>query len=577
MQGDLARPVGGGDVHVQRQAPQRGGLGVRRPQNEGPFPLARGQIAHERNEGDRPDVAREGFRRQDLDDVMKRQVAPGIRLDSATGEKRMDDRRRFRGHGGAPYPQCVLLCALVASVVLGGGRHGHAEDVRPLKANGTAVRFEIRRAGGRQTFLFPAISGCRYRLTATPGTLPRPRLAIGKWKGDVFADADGGENGKAATYVWDSEMDERLTVTVTGFSAQTGDGTLRLQTLAPDDTPTRPHRRMLAVRATDRAQVGHLLIGGANKWDLVVEPGAAYQITPTVGSAGRVRLKVAVGEDTVIADSEATGLAVRPHPPVRFRAPADSDDGAAPPTCWLEVRGGFDGGGSYGLRMRRLREGETVAPPLKAPPPVPAAEQLPGPIPTFRAGPGDLALLYVPNANNNPHRVQLLRGDVWVEVEQRGQGASARTHEWRGMNWFRPFSPGTFRFMGAQGFTPEDAQLQLFRREDLGGAPIHLGTGVDPEVRVRVGKKWTLAGLGACMPGWDYLFVAVGAPRVGVSMRVVDAKGKTVAKRGSTGATYVADTGPSLRFQPKAPGLFRLEVRSRKKRVVAALLRHASN
>ena len=451
-----------------------------------------------------------------------------------------------------------------------------AADVSPLAANGKPRSFEIKGAGGSQTFVFPAISGCRYRITATPGTLPRPLLALGHWKADPFARADARENGKTVVHVFDCEKDGRMAVAVSGFSAQTGDGTIRVETLDGKDRPTRPHRRVLWVRAGDRARVGNLLIGEANTWDLDVEAGEAYQIEPTVGSAGRVRLKVFAGE-TLLGDSEATGLALRPHPPVRFRVPKPDPEAPKPVPLTLEVRGGFDGGGDYGLRMRKLQPGETVAPAMPDVPPTPPAQQLEGAFPTFRAGPGDLALLYLPDATHNPHRVQVLRGTQWVHVKDRGQGASARTHQWRGMNWFRPYSAGTFRFIGARGFTPPGAKLELFRRKDLGGVPIHLGTGVDPEVRIRAHKKWTLTGLGACMPGWDYLFVAVGAPGNGVAMRVVGPDGKVVAKRGYSGRTYVADTGPSLRFQPKAPGLFRLEVRSRKKRVIACLLRHASN
>ena len=187
-------------------------------------------------------------------------------------------------------------------------------------------------------------------------------LAIGHWKSDPFARADALENGKPVTYSFDCEKDGRMTVTVTGFSAQTGVGTIRLETLDADGEPTKAHRRVLGTSTSERALVGNLLIGEANTWDLKVEPGGAYQITPTAGSAGRVRLKVLLADGTVIADSERSALAERPHPPVRFQVPALEDGKSAAP-IQLEVRGGFDGGGSYGLRMRTLRPGETVAPP----------------------------------------------------------------------------------------------------------------------------------------------------------------------------------------------------------------------
>lgn len=578
MQRDLALREGCGCFDLEWKPSHGRLIGVCGPQDERPFSLARGQVPDERDERQRPDVARKGLGGQDLHDVVKREIARFVGFDAAADKQGMHDRQRISGHGSGLYPRCVRAGALavVLALLAYAPRPVSAEDWIPL-SSGRPKPFEVKGAGGSQTFRFVAISGCRYRLTAEPGTLPRPVLSIGHWKSDPFARADALENGKPVTYVFACEKDGRMTVVVTGFSAQTGTGTIRLDTLGPDDKPTKAHRRILSVRLAERALVGNLLIGESNTWDLEVKPDTAYQITPTVGSAGRVRLRVLLADGVEIGDSEVSALAERPHPPVRFRAPALEEGQSELPAIRLEVRGGFDGGGDYGLRMRVLKAGETVAPVGKDRPPPPPAEQLEGAMPTFRAGPGDLALLYVPDATQNPHRVQLLRGKAWMNVTNRGQGASARTHQWRGMNWFRPFSPGTFRFAGARGFTPPDAQLQLFRRKDLGGAPIHLGTGVDPEVRVRVHKKWTLAGLGACMPGWDYLFVAVGAPRNGVAMRVVGPDGKTVAKRGYSGSKFVPDTGPSLRFQPKQPGLFRLEIRSTKKRVVAALLRHASN
>ena len=77
---------------------------------------------------------------------------------------------------------------------------------------------------------------------------------------------------------------------------------------------------------------------------VVVEPGEAYQIEPTAGSAGRVRLKVFAGE-TLLGDSEATALAQRPFPPVRFKAPPVDEATGKRAAVKLEVRGGFDGGG----------------------------------------------------------------------------------------------------------------------------------------------------------------------------------------------------------------------------------------
>jgi hypothetical protein len=80
------------------------------------------------------------------------------------------------------------------------------------------------------------------------------------------------------------------------------------------------------------------------------------------------------------------------------------------------------------------------------------------------------------------------------------------------------------------------------------------------------------------VPGFDYLFVADGAPTEGVALRVRSLDGKTVAARPASGEALpmVAGMGPSLRFRANAVGLHRLEVRGNGQLVVG-VMRRASN
>ena len=63
----------------------------------------------------------------------------------------------------------------------------------------------------------------------------------------------------------------------------------------------------------------------------------------------------------------------------------------------------------------------------------------------------------------------------------------------------------------------------------------------------------------------------------GVAMRVVTPEGKAVKLRPASGRTISPGLGPSLRFQVKTPGVYRLEARSKRRYIVRPLLRRASN
>jgi hypothetical protein len=146
------------------------------------------------------------------------------------------------------------------------------------------------------------------------------------------------------------------------------------------------------------------------------------------------------------------------------------------------------------------------------------------------------------------------------------------------MVWFRPYYPGTYRFvdpMGGEG----GGQRFLLDRAGLGGVPIHLGTGLDPQVKVRLGSKWEPVGVGCCMPGWDYLYVLVDGPDSGIGMRILTEEGKVLVTRtlSAAGAPVAPGYGPSLRFRAPRPGPYRLEAKGPSRWVVKPLLRRASN
>ena len=463
----------------------------------------------------------------------------------------------------------------------------HAAEPR-LSAAGKTRRFEVEVAGGRATFQFVAIAGCRYRLTATPGTLTRPQLDVGRYEEEPFAQVDAGASGQPAVYVWDAEGDQRMQVCVRGFSAQVGDGRIKLETLGPDDKPVKAHQRFLWP-GLERARVGDLLLGHVNEWELVVEPGVGYEIHATQGSAGRVQLRVLGWQDEELGNSSNAALSWVAWPPVRFVAPAKPAPEPLkkgkkrprktkrPAAIRLEVKALLDGGGTYGVKMRRLEDGEAVG---GEPVPPPAAVER-GPVDgqpqTFRAGPGDVGIVYVPSSPQRTQIVEMLRGETWVQVGDMGLQGSARSQEQALIAWFRPYYPGTYRFRPMPAPPPSEPRLMLHDRTTLGSAPMHMGTGADPQVRARLAPKWTLVGLGVCMPGWDYLYVCVGAPEQGVAMRVRDHTGKTISTRKAGDRTISPGLGPSLRFKAPRAGVYRLEAKGSRKRIVKPLLRRASN
>lgn len=466
------------------------------------------------------------------------------------------------------------MAALALLLLLGTAAAAPAAST--LKASGSSKRFQVKVAGGDDRFRFTTVAGCRYRLTATPGTLARPILQIGRVDEEPSTRVDPGGGGGPAVHVFDAERDAAMEVRVTGFSAAVGDGRIQLETLDLEDRKTKAHRRFLKPTEGTAARVGELLVGERNRWRLVVEPGKAYAITPTRGSAGRVRLVVLGWDEQPLADSATGGSAWLAMPPVRFRVPARPED-AKLDTLRLEVRSLLEGGGTYGVRMQALPDDQEVAPAEVVPPEALERGPVEGAPETFRAGPGDVALLYAPQSAGRSRVVELKRGERWVRLEDMGLGSSARSQENALMVWFQPYYPGTYRFRDPYGAATGDTKLLLHDRASLGSAPIHMGTGADPTPRARLGSSWRLVGLGVCMPGWDYLYVCVHGPDSGVSMRVVTPDGTRVALRPSAARTISPGLGPSLRFRVKAPGVYRLEARSKRRMIVRPLLRRAAD
>jgi hypothetical protein len=171
----------------------------------------------------------------------------------------------------------------------------------------------------------------------------------------------------------------------------------------------------------------------------------------------------------------------------------------------------------------------------------------------------------------------MLRGETWVQLDDMGLQGSARSQENALITWFRPYYPGTYRFRPVPLPPPSTPRLMLHDRAVLGSAPMHMGTGADPQVRARLSSSWTLVGLGVCMPGWDYLYVCVGGPEQGIAMRVRDDTGRVVSSRTAGDRHISPGLGPSLRFKAPAAGVYRLEAKGSRKHIIRALLRRASN
>ena len=101
---------------------------------------------------------------------------------------------------------------------------------------------------------------------------------------------------------------------------------------------------------------------------------------------------------------------------------------------------------------------------------------------------------------------------------------------------------------------------------------------MDPSVPAHGTSEWRAIGAGVCMPGWDYLYVAVGRRPGTVGMRVKEVGEPTGAVRSKTdgGLGWVRGLGPSYRFRVTRPVLVRLEVKGAGWRGFA-LLRRAGN
>lgn len=479
----------------------------------------------------------------------------------------------------------LTLCLLAGA--LPRGLLGQ-EGGRRLEATGRPANVEIRTPGEKVAFVFALRSGCRYRLTVDPGTLERPVVDLAL--GEVAQRFGAPERGKPAVFEWDAEGTSVGRAEVQGFSALTGSAVVRLETLGPDGVPALVPRPWIAPGG-ERGRVGDLLLGESERWDLVVEPGRAYEVEPLRGTAAGVSLAVlpAVG-------GPALAVGTRPWLPfdaLRFRIPASTPPGPpapipgplgppAPATLpWvLEVRGLDGGGGTYGLRLTKLPEDAVLEPMLRAPPPAVTRDLLSGEPLGFRLNAGDVAVLYVPagaGAIAGTALAAQVEG-VWVPLGPDAPSATMRTPEGQHLAWFRAEQPGTYRFGLASAAGPAPTRPILVPAREIAGAPLLIAVTGDPGVRARLSAAWQTIAVGVVMPGFDYLYVAEGAPSEGVAMRVSGLDGKALASRPASGEalTYAQGYGPSLRFRVKAPGVVRLEARGGRQ-LVRALLRRASN
>lgn len=483
-----------------------------------------------------------------------------------------------------------LLPALLALLLLPAwpapaARAEGAGAVR-LPADGRPAAFEIKAPGDVVRFAAPVRSGCRYRLTVE--TLTLERVVVELMLGSVPQRFGSPERGQPAVFEWDAEGEQTLVADVSGFSALTGTGRARLEALGPDGRP-QPRPRPWLGPTGERARVGDLLLGEPDLWDLVLEPGQRYEVAPVRGSAPGVRLRVLSGGGAEVATGTRPDL---PFEALRFVAPEPPPAGvpglsapaapAVPRLPSLEVRGRFGSGGTYGLRLTRLAPDAPLDPVPSAPAPAVERGLLPGTPLAFRAAAGDLAVLFVPAGAGGAIASGGLAarlGEAWVPLGPDAPLATMRTPEGDHLAWFRPEQPGVYRFalQGGAGAAPAPVPL-LVDGARLGGAPVLIAVEGDPRVRARVTNSWRTIGTAVVMPGFDYLFVAEGAPTGGVALRVQDLEGRTLASRPSTGEglTAAAGLGPSLRFRVPAATVLTLGVKG-SKQIVRPLLRRASN
>ncbi len=492
----------------------------------------------------------------------------------------------------------LLACALPLLVPLATAARAEGSAAKRLAADGRPVPVEIKTPGQKVAFVFGLRSGCRYRLTVEPGTLERPVVDLAL--GEVAQRFGAPERGRPAVHEWDAEGERVARAEVQGFSALTGSARVRLEALGPDGRPQARPRPWLAPGG-ERGRVGDLILGEADRWDLHVEPGRAYEVEPLPGTAAGVLLSVrpAAGGEALAASTRPW----RPFDPLRFRVPeapppvpaapgeaAAPPPGATAPTPFvLEVQGQGGAGGTYGLRLSALPPEAAVDPSPGAqpgtqvddPPPAPVGRgPLEGEPLGMKLDAGDVAILYAPMGAGAIASTQLAArvGGAWVPVGPAAQSATMRTPEGQHLAWFRAAAPGAYRF-GPPGTARAGGPPPLLvAAEQVGAAPLLIAVTGDPSVRVRAGPAWKAAAVGVVMPGFDYLFVAEEAPSEGVAMRVVTLEGRVLATRPASGdgLTYAQGYGPSLRFRVGAPGAVRLEVKG-SRLLVRALLRRASN
>gem|GEM_PF-3957076 len=464
-----------------------------------------------------------------------------------------------------------------------------AESGRRLATDGSWTPLKIEAPGDKAIFGFEQRSGCRYRMTVEPLTLARPvvDLAFGALPPQRFGSP---ERGQPAVHAWDAEGTRLVFAEVSGFSAMTGTARLRVESLGPDGAPQQRPEPWLGVTA-ESARMGDLMLGESERWPLVVLPGRAYLIEPTRGSAHGVLLRVVGSDGVELARGQRPWLPfdelrvrMPPEPPLPPESPAGSPPPeillAGPPL--LEIRGLAGSGGTFGLRLTLLPEdAPLLAPPAEPLPPVERGLLVGEPL-GFRIHPGDVALLFSPQGPGAPAAasVEWQVGASWEALGSEVTVGNLRSQEGAHAACLRAEQPGTYRFVPFPVGSAANARPLLFAGDELGGAPLLLGLLTDPRVRAKIGAAWRTVGLAVVVPGFDYLFVAEGAPGGGVAMRVRGPDGKTLASRPAHGEalTFAAGLGPSLRFRAAAMTLLRLEVQVKGKgQTLLALLRRASN
>lgn len=574
-----------GHGHFQGQPSQRLPTGL--AHDECALTGAGRQVADERDETQGTEVCRKGCCREDLDDVLKGDVAVLGAGDAPTDEECMQDRRGIgSSHGGAGYPRRSRLlrsAALLGLLLALAGSSLAQAAPRPSKLlpRGSWRSFTIKGIGQKKDFYLETLSGCTYRVSVEARTLAQAEVEL--YAGAAASPRDAartGAEGGIASLVFHAEGDGAVLLRAGGFSASTGRGRIRVETLDWDGESTGPNRRLLGPRRGDEgARVGELLLGETNTWELVGSPGTAYEVITTRGTAGGVRLVVKDGEGATLATSDPWRAAGEHFPIVRFTLPEPA--GPRKPAV-LEVEGVWSCAGTYGVMLRPLKSGATLEPGDGVQPDAPLIRGLVEGEPyAFRLEEGDMAVLWLPDGTPVPQRqVERKLRARWISAVTHGEIARGQRPGAGNFTSFRPHQAGTYRVRPLPGATPkrEGATLKLYKASDLGPAPVHMGTGGDPIARARLTGRWKTIGLGICVPGVPYLFVTREGANAGMGMRVTTLDGAVLATRPTSGPalTQAPGYGPSLRFRVETPQVVRLQARGGR-RVVRALLRELQN